>query len=252
MTSSHHPQGARRQQLAPLLAPAIQRHGWLGEGKERLLEPARPAAPAVRAASAVSSCERAFAANRAVAQQHEPIAHPCGIGDLVNRQHQRAAVARERRAARAATSRVCRRSSPSNGSSARTIGRGVSKPERQQRALALALRQVTDALVEQRPELTTPRSRRRARPRRRRTSPATYSSAQPTGLRRPWRDAVGEVEERRRPGSADRARCSRVERQHAADAFEQRGLAGPVGADEAEDFPAAHLERHASRARSVP
>ena len=65
----------------------------------------------------------------------------------------------------------------------------------------------------------------------------------PDGLRRPGRDAVGQIEHRRRAFGRrqDATVCfdgSAVGRQHAAETFEQRRLTGTVGADEAE-----HLAR---------
>ena len=68
-------------------------------------------------------------------------------------------------------------------------------------------------------------------------------------LRRPRRDAVGQVEQRGRP-VARRERTAvlqdhaAVDREHTAQTLEQRGLARAVGTDEAEDFPLADREGH--------
>src|SRR5690349_12295140 len=67
-----------------------QRHGDLGERKKHLLEIGgmAPDAPGGYGRQLVV---RAFAGDPAVAEEHEPIADPGGIADLMDRQNYRAA-----------------------------------------------------------------------------------------------------------------------------------------------------------------
>src|SRR5436190_20741350 len=62
---------------------------WLGERKECLFQRAG-------AGAGGQLIERALAADRPAAQQHEAVAHAGGVADLMDRQHQCAAVARKR------------------------------------------------------------------------------------------------------------------------------------------------------------
>ena len=108
--------------------------------------------------------------------------------------------------------------------------------DREQRALALALRERADRRVEQRLEierLDDLVARRSTRPPK---NPIVKSSAQRTRLRGPRRDRVGTGRRgarRARAASASgrrRATVPGVDRQHAGQALEQRRLAGAVRA----------------------
>ena len=122
----------------------------------------RAAAGAARCRERRELVERAFAADAAAAQQHEAIADARGVGDLVDREEQRAAAAR--RSARSVARDVARL--PQVEAVERLVGEQQrlrrQQADRQQRALALALRQRADRRVEQRREVEPARSRRRA------------------------------------------------------------------------------------------
>ena len=105
-------------------------------------------------------------------------------------------------------------------------------------------------------------SQQRVEPELARTTPdpAVHRSAEEAGhvveqpadaLRRPGRDRVGQVEEQFRTFARTSAVARAVQSppssigQHAAEAFEQRRLAGAVGTDEPEHLARMDRERHA-------
>ena len=117
ISESMHPPGARRDQLAPFLAQQPAEGAAYVSARNDLLEiPAL--GRAARAGQRGELVERALAADAPAAEQHEAIADAGGVGDLMDREEQRPA-ARGVRAEPAPTSRVWRRSRPSNGSSTR-------------------------------------------------------------------------------------------------------------------------------------
>src|SRR5262245_4264013 len=193
--------------------------------------------------------ERPFAPYAPAAQQHEAIAHARGVRDLMNRQHQRAPRRRvrpQRPRHVAALAEI------------EAIERLVGEEDRlrrqkadgQQRALALAFRKRADGKVEQRFEVEFFNNvlRRSAvggrRSRVRRSEEPSDEPERPSNrLRGPRRDRVWQVKHRCRPflrrqRAAVPEYAAGIGRQDAAETFEERGLAGAVGTDEAE-----HLAR---------
>src|SRR3954471_7914955 len=91
--------------------------------------------------------ERAFAANPPAAQEHETIADASGVGDLMNRQHQRASaggVVAQRRGDLTGLAQI----EPFERFVGEKHGLRRQQPESEKRALALALRQGANPLVQ--------------------------------------------------------------------------------------------------------
>ena len=121
----------------------------LSERKEDLLEIAGGEACPREAASAASSSSRALAAHPATREQDESIAHPRSVGDLVNRQHERASITRVR------AQRGCRLPALAQVQAVeRLVGEQYrlwrQHADREPHALALALRERAHRRVEQR------------------------------------------------------------------------------------------------------
>src|SRR2546423_2805103 len=209
-----------------------------GERKEYFFEVvARAAAP--RSGHRGELLQRAFTARAAATQQHEPIADARGVANLVNRQEHRPpsrGVRAQRLRDVAALAEV------------ETLERLVGEqqwlrhqqPDREQRALALSLRQAADSGVERRADVEAAdhfvaHAGAAAEKAERVVDRPSHR------LRRPWNDLIGQIEQRRgalaaanRLAVADQR--SLVERQHAAHALEQRRLSRSVRPDQAEHF----------------
>ena len=76
------------------------------------------------------------------------------------------------------------------------------------------------------------------------------------GLRRPRHDGIGQIEQRGRAGTVAHRpplvhERAGVERQHPAEALEQRGFAGAVGTDQAEHFARPDGEGHIAQRAEV-
>ena len=221
----------------------------LRERKKHLFEICRDAVDALACAPAsdASSVDRAFAADAAAAQQHEPIAEARRIADLMDRQEQRPPARRVGAQAAAMSRRLAQ---------VEAVERLVDE---QQRAAASAGRCASSARFRW-PFDSVPIGLSSSGPRSSRShdlvaqlalrppkNPMREIERPAHRLRRPRRDAVGHVEQHAersraptdRPSARERAA---VERQHARQAFEQRGLARAVGTDEAEHLARAHLE----------
>jgi hypothetical protein len=188
---------------------------------------------------AQSVVQRALAADVPSAEEHEAIADAGRVGDLMDRQEQRAAASRlraERRRNLAALSKV----QPLERLVGKEHRRRHQQADRQHDPLPLPLRQRPNRMLQQRcqgepgdevlaqipasPEKSDGKVERPA-----------------DRLCRPGRDRVGQIEQR----AAAFASCHRMAAekdapirrgQHPRHAFEQRRLARSVGSDQAEDF----------------
>src|SRR5258706_202110 len=222
----------------------------LRERKEYLFEAAAVRRGAARSGHGRQLVERAFAADASAAQQHEAIADSRGIGDLMNRQHERAAPG-DLRAQRVgdfarlpqieAVERFVREQN----------GLRREQAHRQERALALALRERAHRRIEDGFEIEARHDVLQ------RIDPAAEESQRvierpADRLRRPRRDRVGQIKE---DGAAlvrpERAIFGRhhaaVRRQHTREALEERRLARPVRTDDAEHFAGTDREGHVAQ-----
>ena len=144
----------------------------LGERKEHLFEIVGRGAAARRGQRATSSSSVPSPRIAPAAQQHEAVADARRVRDLVNRQEHRPARRRVASAASAATSRLWRRSRPSNGSSASSSGCGISRPIASSARLRCPFDRLPMVRVEQRLDVRAAPPPRRADPRGRRRSRA--------------------------------------------------------------------------------
>jgi hypothetical protein len=191
--------------------------------------------------------DRSFAAPAAAAEKHEPIAHARRVGNLMDREKQRAprrGVIAQRGADLARLAQI------------EAVERLVAQQDRmrrqhadgQHRPLALPFRERAQRRSQQRREREA--FDHLALPVRAAAEKADGEIERPSHrLRGPGRDRIRQVEKARRPRarrrrfSVDRDGSS-VVGQHAGNALEQRRLAGAVGADEAEDLAGPKRQRH--------
>src|SRR5579883_1081804 len=220
----------------------------LCEGKKHLFQAVERAGRAARGGLGREFRHGAFAAHLAAAEQHEAIADAARVGDLVDGKKERPAAGGM---------------DPQGGGDLARLPqveafewlvdqqRGLwrQQTDAEHRALALPLGQGGDGPVEERAEIEL-RGDFLAQVAAAAEETERVIDRPGEPLRAPRRDGIGNVEEQIAPlGGGGRAagdpQRSRVAGQQASQTFEQRGLAGAVGADEPQNLAGAHVKTDA-------